>query len=125
MKANLTWAAIMFNIQDLGFDRIKVAYSGGGDSGDIDEIYLLRPEDPEDHNEFNNIDGILSEDIRLAILEFAFSKLNVVEDWWNNDGGYGTMMIQVPSGQYEIDNNVYYTTTESYSHSGEFENFEI
>ena len=38
MKANLTWAAIMFNIQDLGFDRIKVAYSGGGDSGDIDEI---------------------------------------------------------------------------------------
>ena len=41
-----------------------------------------------------------------------------VEDWWNNEGGYGTMCILVPSGKYDVMNNVRITEIETFEHVG-------
>jgi hypothetical protein len=53
------------------------------------------------------------------IEDFANDKiLGDIEDWWNNDGGYGILSILVPSGKYKIENTIYITNTEDYVHEG-------
>ena len=61
----------------------------------------------------------LDSGIYSDIEDFANDKiLGDIEDWWNNDGGYGVLSILVPSGKYRIDNSVYITNTEHYTHAG-------
>ena len=63
-----------------------------------------------------NLDGELRDDL----IDFANEKiLNDLEDWWNNDGGYGVMIIKIPSGEYEIANTIYITDTEEFGHDGD------
>jgi hypothetical protein len=55
-----------------------------------------------------------------ALSNFADSVLlNEIEDWWNNEGGYGTLCIMVPSGKYIINNHIRITDTEDYFHDGD------
>ena len=44
--------------------------------------------------------------------------LEGIEDWWNNEGGYGTLLVDLEEGSYEIEVNIRITDTEYYSHSG-------
>jgi hypothetical protein len=63
-----------------------------------------------------DLDGELRDDL----IDFANEKLlNDIEDWWNNDGGYGVILIKIPSGQYEIHNTIYITDTEEFEHDGD------
>jgi hypothetical protein len=58
--------------------------------------------------------------LKDEITEFATSKLlDEIEDWWNNDGGHGNLLIKIPSGQYEINNTIYVTDTEHFHHVGD------
>ena len=62
----------------------------------------------------------LDDELADKIKDFASEKiLNNLEDWWNNDGGYGTMLIKIPSGKYEINNMIYITDTEEFEHDGD------
>ena len=118
---------LLLKLADLGVTGIKIFYSGGGDSGALDDIVYTKKEigDLEDINYLQNfgdevvvlkdLDSALNADIE----NFAEEKiLNDIEDWWNNDGGYGVMLIAVPSGNYKIDNTIYITNTEEYHHDG-------
>ena len=118
---------LLLKLADLGVTGIKIFYSGGGDSGALDDIVYTtkKIEDIEDINYLENfgnevvflkdLDSALNADIE----NFAEEKiLNDIEDWWNNDGGYGVMLISVPSGNYKIDNTIYFTNTEEYYHDG-------
>jgi hypothetical protein len=118
---------LLLKLADLGVTGIKIFYSGGGDSGAIDDIVYTTKEieDIEDINYLENfgnevvflkdLDSALNADIE----NFAEEKiLSDIEDWWNNDGGYGVMLISVPSGDYKIDNNIYIANTEEYYHDG-------
>jgi hypothetical protein len=118
---------LLLKLADLGVTGIKIFYSGGGDSGALDDIVYTTKEivDIEDINYLQNfgdevlylkdLDSALDQDIE----NFAEEKiLNDIEDWWNNDGGYGVMLIAVPSGNYKINNNIYFTETETYNHNG-------
>ena len=44
--------------------------------------------------------------------------LDQIEDWWNNEGGYGDLLIKVPSGEYIVNNNVRIMNVEEYNHHG-------
>ena len=44
--------------------------------------------------------------------------LNGIEDWWNDEGGYGDLSICVPSGKYYVNNHIRITETENYTHEG-------
>jgi hypothetical protein len=118
---------LLLKLADLGVTGIKIFYSGGGDSGALDDIVYTtkKIEDIEDINYLENfgnevvflkdLDSALNQDIE----NFAEEKiLNDIEDWWNNDGGYGVMLIAIPSGKYKINNTIYFTETEEYNHDG-------
>lgn len=117
---------LLLKMADLGITGIKVQYDGAGDSGAIEWIGYTKepcetPEDVEDNidswvNDANlaNID----QDSYSQIEDFAYKVLDDVEDWWNNEGGYGTLCICVPSGKYIINNHIRITETEDYFHEG-------
>jgi hypothetical protein len=118
---------LLLKLADLGVTGIKIIYSGGGDSGAIDDIIYTTEEvinledlddlDPYSENVLNLRD--LSTSLYSDIEDFATSKLlDNIEDWWNNEGGYGTVLITIPSGNYKINNNIYFTETETYNHNG-------
>jgi len=119
---------LLLKLADLGVTGIKIFYSGGGDSGDIDDVVYTTTKKASFDDIMNlstygegilhlaDLDGYLRDDL----IDFANEKiLNDLEDWWNNDGGYGVMIIKIPSGQYEISNTIYVTDTEEFEHDGD------
>ena len=118
---------LLLQLADLGVTGIKIIYSGGGDSGAIDDIIYTTEEvtfleDLENLDQYGeNVLNLrdLSTSLYSDIEDFATSKLlDNIEDWWNNEGGYGTVLIAIPSGNYKINNNIYFTETETYNHNG-------
>ena len=118
---------LLLQLADLGVTGIKIIYSGGGDSGAIDDIIYTTEEvtfleDLENLDQYSeNVLNLkdLSTSLYSDIEDFAHSKLlDSIEDWWNNEGGYGTILIAIPSGNYTINNNIYFTNTETYNHDG-------
>jgi len=119
--------SLLFKLADLGVTGIKVKYDGGGDSGAIEWIgYTTEKCDtPEDVND--NIDdwendsdlAQLDSEAYSLIENFADDILSDIEDWWNNEGGFGNLCICVPSGKYIINNHIRITDTEDYFHDGD------
>jgi hypothetical protein len=123
----LEMTGLLLKLADLGVTGIKVKYDGGGDSGAIEWIgYTTEkcntPEDVNDNiDDWNNDSNLaqLDSSAHALIEDFAQEKiLNDIEDWWNNEGGFGDLSICVPSGKYMIDNNVRYYETKDYQHEG-------
>ena len=117
---------LLLKLADLGVTGVKVQYDGAGDSGAVEWIGYTKElcETPEDVND--NIDS-WANDANLANIDqnsynqienFAYEILNDVEDWWNNEGGFGTLCISIPSGKYIINNHIRITETEDYFHDG-------
>jgi len=113
---------LLLQMADLGITGLYIYYSGGGDSGAIEYIeYTTEP-----FNDFTEISyhkrqnlRDVGRDIYQNIEDFASEKiLSDIEDWWNNEGGFGDMYIKIPSGEYEIHNTINYTRTESFGHRG-------
>jgi hypothetical protein len=117
---------VLIQLADQGVTGIKVHYDGSGDSGAIESIVYT---DIEDAN-FSDIDLVSAwnQDKNLAAINSsAYSDienfaheviLDQIEDWWNNEGGYGELLIKVPSGEYIINNNIRIMNVEEYNHHG-------
>lgn len=122
-EAELT--SLLFKLADIGITGIKAHYDGQGDSGTIETILYTTtpcetPEDVDENVEWDSAD-IKDTDISgiYSLLEdFFYEILNNIEDWWNDDGGYGDISICIPSGKYIIDNHVRYYETSDYQHTG-------
>jgi hypothetical protein len=122
--------SLLLQLADRGVTGIRVYYSGGGDSGAIEDInYTTETLDKDEETALEYISELsayntahlsdLDSGIHSDIENFANEKiLGDLEDWWNNDGGYGIMAILVPSGKYKIENTIYITQTEDYVHEG-------
>ena len=133
MDKELKMAAVIAELRDNGVEFVGCYYEGGGDSGAIDQYYFFDEEfsmkwDDDfklDYSDNGNMDTKLSEKLRLNVetkLEDLFYReLNTIEDWWNNDGGYGSMVLNLQTMEFKIDNNVRYTNTEVYIHDGSVE----
>jgi len=118
---------LLLQLADRGVTGIKVKYDGGGDSGAIEWIgYTTEkcdtPEDVGDNiNDWENDSNLAQLDsAAYSLIEnFASEKiLDELEDWWNNEGGFGDLCICIPSGKYFVDNHVRVTQTEDYFHEG-------
>jgi hypothetical protein len=118
---------LLLKLADLGVTGIKVKYDGGGDSGAIEWIGYTKekcdtPQDVNDNiddweNDLNLAD--LDSSVYSLIEDFAQEKiLNDIEDWWNNEGGFGELCICIPSGKYIINSNVRIIDYEEYFHEG-------
>lgn len=124
--------SLLLKLADLGVTGIKVEYEGSGDSGAIENIiYTTNKLDSDEETNLDNVHGLdvwatecpnlntLDADLESALQNFAYDKLmNDIDDWYNNEGGYGSIAILVPSGRYHIYNNIRYTNVETYQHDG-------
>jgi len=116
----------LLQLADLGVTGIKVYYEGGGDNGAIEDVVYTTQENAE----FDDIEYIdswnkdqaltsLNSDLCNTIENFATEHiLEDIEDWWNNEGGYGVLLIKVPSGEYLIHNNIRRVELDEYDHDG-------
>ncbi len=119
---------LLLKLADLGVTGVKIFYSGSGDSGDIDDVVYTTTKEVSLYeimnlNNYGQKDTLyladLDGELRDDLIDFANEKiLNGIEDWWNNDGGYGVMIIKIPSGEYKISNMIYTTDTEEFEHDG-------
>lgn len=116
----------LLQLADLGVTGIKVHYEGGGGGGAIEAIVYTTKENAE----FNDIEYInswdqnqnlssLNSDLCNTIENFAHEHiLDDLEDWRNDEGGYGVLLIKVPSGEYLVHNNVRRIELDEYDHDG-------
>jgi hypothetical protein len=114
-KVNLVGA--MMYLQDNGIKEIVIDYSGSGDSGGIDEIYFR-------DNKGDDMTFDCDDSVKSFIEDLAYSELNHIEDWYNNEGGWGQILIKVPTAEYTIENNIRITEYETFDHEGQFESKE-
>jgi len=109
---------ILIGLVNHGIKKVIVSYSGGGDDGAIDEI-LVTTNPNEDFSDavinLNDYDSGL-----YSLLEdYCTEKLlEIIEDWYNGEGGHGCITIDVENGTYEIQNNIRVVEYEEYIHTG-------
>lgn len=119
---------IIYELHDLGVTGIKITYDGAGDSGSIESIIYTKSncntvEDVNVHCASWGDDALflldLSYELFAKIEAFAEQQiLQNIEDWWNDNGGYGNLCIHIPSGKYFIQNTIRITDIEEYFHEG-------
>ncbi len=117
--------SLLIKLADIGITGIMVRYDGAGDSGQIEEIqYCTEPvddiEEIEDKIDYHSPKlNELNSDLEKAIEDLVYKfLLEDIEDWYNNEGGYGEVSIMVPSGNYWINNNIRIVDYECYTHEG-------
>jgi hypothetical protein len=124
--------ATLVKLADLGVTGIKVNYEGSDDSGAIDSvIYTTEKMSEDEEDAFSDINDIYvwGQDVmHLRDLDSGFASdiehfveeklLTNIEDWWNNEGGSGSVCILIPSGKYKIINDIRITEIETYYHGG-------
>jgi hypothetical protein len=124
---------LLVKLANEGITGILAVYSGGGDSGAIDDIVYTTEKLDEDPDyaldEIDSIETYTPEAMYLRALDQSLNDdlndflteviLNNIEDWWNEAGGYGKVSLLVPSGKYKVNNTIYITNTEDYQHEGD------
>jgi hypothetical protein len=135
VKDKLTTDGVLMLLHDHGIKYIQCNYSGGGDSGAIDEWGFYDSiegakldwesagfANVHDAEEMNMTDEL------KAIWKKVEDPINEVlmkaDDWWNNEGGYGYFLFDVEKNSYTINNNTYYTKVSSQTVNGKFESAE-
>lgn len=115
-----------------GIGYIHVEYMGGGDSGAIETITYIANSCESMQNSWNEenlsmqcgnnecLDRPKKLDEQL-VEDMAYKQLNNVEDWWNNEGGYGCLVIEIPSLKFKNMNIIEYRESETFNHEGFFE----
>jgi len=122
---------LMLNLSTRGIKAINVYYEGSGDSGAIDSVTATIDEskaqswieDPENASHYSKDGDIvpLTELEHQIIQDMSYEYiLNNIGDWYNNDGGFGNITIEVPSGKYNCSNNMRITQVETESVEGNF-----
>lgn len=121
--AKVDLESMMIGLVNCGIKKVCVYYDGGGDSGAIESITYTTDPDIEfdalqgwnqgaDLNDYNS-------DLYSLIGDYCHDMLlNDIEDWWNNDGGFGNVNIDVEEGTYEILNSIRVTDYEEFNHYG-------
>jgi len=122
----------------LAITQLVVRYEGGGDSGDVSELEIF-PESLAQANIANTLkveqltyhclageyqDGeyryFLQEQqssIDSALRDFTLTWVDAHHGGWeNNDGGSGTMTINVTEGTFRLEHSEYYTECSNYEY---------
>ena len=86
--ASLKTATLFAALKDAGVTSVNIRYDGGGDSGQVEDVEYEGT--TLNHTSLNDkFEGDL-QDLATHILEQHYDY-----DWYNNDGGYGTITIEL------------------------------
>lgn len=114
-----TWQKAVVFLKDRGITKIIVTYEGSGDSGSIDNVLYYDKEDDEHYCTQLGITESQHNDIQ----NLAYPMLDGIEDWYNNEGGYGGITIDLDEFTYDIENNIRITEIEKYNHNGSLKEY--
>lgn len=107
-------------LKDEGVNIIYINYSGGGDEGYIDDISYYKEFIPDNFRESISIDITVNEKLEELFKTYCSDQLlENIEDWYNNEGGYGHIIFNVNDKSYKIENNIYRQEVDTFSHNGE------
>ena len=83
-----------------GWQKLDIKFEGGGDSGYIEEITLFNP----DLGKYgDSIDVEKSQENDLIQDYFYKFIAKDLDDWHNDGGGYGLVVIDIPTGTYNLE----------------------
>jgi hypothetical protein len=85
---------------------MEADFSGAGDSGEINDIRFYKVASGITSSEIDSKDipDTLHEQAR-EIANTIIAKLS--GDWWNNDGGYGSVEVDFVNGKVNLEGNYY------------------
>jgi hypothetical protein len=88
-------AAFVSSLKNMGITELVGEYDGSGDSGSIETIYC--------EDEDGSIISIESE-VESKVEEMLYEVLsnNYDYDWYNNDGGYGRVTINLEDKTWKV-----------------------
>lgn len=107
--------ALIQVLKPLGIDTAIITYDGEGASGQIEDICATNSENLPIHVDQISITGSAGDEadtktsgatLRSYLEDFAWSVLYAYHDGFeNNEGGYGTLTIEVNAGTVTLDHN--------------------
>lgn len=106
-----------------GYTGVSISFDGAGDSGSINgarafkEDFILNERVHDDYYNYEPQITNLLDDLGYAILSDSGY------DWYNNDGGYGSIHISLLTGDVELDIRIRVTDTEDHLISSEVKNY--
>jgi hypothetical protein len=92
-------AAFVSSLKNMGITELVGEYDGSGDSGSIEHVYC----EDEDGNTIDVDDDILS---KIEEMLYEVLSNDYQYDWYNNDGGYGTVRINIEDKTWKVDGAV-------------------
>ena len=98
--ASLKTATLFAALKDAGVTHVEIRYDGGGDSGQVEDVEFYG----------NNLDTATLSDMYdgdLQDLAYHILEEHYQYDWYNNDGGYGTIDIDFEEEPPTININGY------------------
>jgi len=92
------------HLKDVGTHSIIVTFSGSGDDGGIDEIQLFDfyEKDISTDSIFNK-HGTLESPLEQLFYECIYNLSRFEGNWVDDDGGFGTLTINLEINEYELD----------------------
>jgi hypothetical protein len=114
-KLSKTILPLLVKLKDKGVTRINVDFSGSGDSGDIDDVYLLVNGEQLAwgiNEKRKYISDEQEDQLKNEMYEFIDSAIEG-KDWVNNEGGYGNVTIYLDSMTADVEYSQ--RTVEEYS----------
>ena len=99
------------------YKYIIITYEGSGDDGSVEQIYMSN-EIPDSPWESINGQEITLPDSNAIENWACDTALESVSNWYDYDGGYGIIVINVNDGTYEVENNVRYVDVTTETQSG-------
>jgi hypothetical protein len=108
-----------------GIHKVTVDYDGSGDSGQIESVdawdagneRIPLPSDPRIRLAPDNPDHPLTPlNLEAAVETLAWDYLEIYYGWENNDGAFGTFVIDVPTRTVTLEHNERYTEVNTSTH---------
>ncbi len=88
--------AAMLAINEQGIEMVEVDFSGSGDSGDIDEWRYLDSQGDEIYPNDQAVEMIKRIGEKIINNHYSY-------DWYNNEGGRGTLHMNIKEKTWDIE----------------------
>jgi len=100
--ASVKLSSLISRLRDEGVIQVEIRYDGSGDSGSVEDIELVTGN--HDRENQKRLDDMFDEELR----DFAYHVLehHYDWDWYNNEGGYGSVDINVETSEISINGYV-------------------
>ena len=94
---------VLPELEEMGYTYVHMEYYGGGDEGSMEDAYVAK-----------EIWKSIANGYKFDIHGFDFYDLVdfLDYDWWNNEGGGGTIVLDIRKGKVRFPHNYYYTQEE-------------